>query len=238
MIHKYPPNSPWHPRTSTGIIPVNNSGLANTLSEDSNMSRKLLGTIILAVALITTTVFAGDFPKDWFYFKGEKQDQHAKIVGKPMPKLELKNWINGELKEEDLKGKIVVLDMWATWCGPCIKALPHTNKLHEAYKDKGVVVIAPCGSGTEDGKYEAMVKKLKLTTHTAIPTDQKKFAQDWCIGWWPTYIIIDQKGIVRAAGLTPDHIEDAVKKLLAEAKPADDKAKDKEKTDSEKPAPK
>jgi thiol-disulfide isomerase/thioredoxin len=189
------------------------------------MKHTLLGTIALTVCLLASTTFAGDFPDSWFY-NGVKQEQFAKIIGKPMPKLQLKRWINGDVKEADLKGKIVVLDIWATWCAPCIKALPHTNKLHEAYKDKGVVVLAICGSGAEDGKYEAAVKKASLTVHTAVPVNEDRFQKEWSVAFWPTYVIIDQKGIVRAAGLTPSHLEDAVKKLLAEATPDQASSKD------------
>lgn len=43
---------------------------------------------------------------------------------------------------EKLKGKVVLVDFWASWCTPCKEALPHYNRLYKAYKDKGLVVIA------------------------------------------------------------------------------------------------
>ncbi|MFM1747687.1 MAG: hypothetical protein RLZZ188_1353 [Verrucomicrobiota bacterium] len=49
----------------------------------------------------------------------------------------------------DFRGKVVVLDFWATWCGPCIAAMPHTQEVAASYRDQGVVVIASC---TNDGR--------------------------------------------------------------------------------------
>lgn len=46
------------------------------------------------------------------------------------------------VKLSDYRGKVVVLDFWATWCGPCQASLPHTNEVAQAFKDKGVVVLA------------------------------------------------------------------------------------------------
>src|SRR5262245_55724643 len=104
---------------------------------------------VLAVSLSSTGALAQDakweFPQGLFWHtKDEQRAKHAELLGKPMPALTVAKWKNGEVKPDDMKGKVVVIDFWATWCGPCIKAIPHTNEIAEKYKEKGVVVIGVC----------------------------------------------------------------------------------------------
>jgi len=65
------------------------------------------------------------------------------------PPLQIAHWINAKpVKLADLKGKVVVLDFWSSFCGPCTKLMPHLNSLYEKHKAKGLVVIGV----TEDDK--------------------------------------------------------------------------------------
>ena len=61
-----------------------------------------------------------------------------------------------QIRLSDLRGKIVVLDFWATWCGPCVAAMPHVQEIADHYKDQGVVVLASCTSD-ERSKFDAWV---------------------------------------------------------------------------------
>jgi thiol-disulfide isomerase/thioredoxin len=153
------------------------------------------------------------FPDQWFY---ERKAEHRNIEGKPAPALELTGWKNGVVTKADLQGKIVVLDIWATWCGPCIKALPHTDQMAAKFKDQGVVVIAVCGSGFDEDGYEKILEQTNYKGPVAVPDNPDKFIKDWAVLWWPTFTVIDRNGIIRAVGLTPEGAENAVKKLLAE----------------------
>jgi thiol-disulfide isomerase/thioredoxin len=67
----------------------------------------------------------------------------AHLFGKPAPELRrIKDWKNGgPVKLADLKGKVVVLDFWGFWCGPCVFSMPEMTRLHEKFADKGLVII-------------------------------------------------------------------------------------------------
>lgn len=70
-------------------------------------------------------------------------DRLAYLIGKQAPKLQkMKGWINSKaIKLADLRGKVVLLDFWGTWCGPCVQVIPELIELHEKYHDKGLVII-------------------------------------------------------------------------------------------------
>ena len=66
------------------------------------------------------------------------------LLKKPAPALELSDWHGKAVAAADMKGKIVLIDFWATWCGPCIAQIPHANEMSKRYADKGVIVFAAC----------------------------------------------------------------------------------------------
>ena len=64
------------------------------------------------------------------------------LVGKPAIPLDVQDWVNGSpLTGADLKGKVVLLDFFAVWCGPCIAGFSHLRELHEKYGSRGLVIV-------------------------------------------------------------------------------------------------
>src|SRR6266576_1738882 len=70
-------------------------------------------------------------------FAAEKQLWAKSILNQKAPELVVEKWLS---KEPDRKGKFVLIDFWATWCGPCRKAIPELNALHKKFGDKLVVI--------------------------------------------------------------------------------------------------
>jgi thiol-disulfide isomerase/thioredoxin len=70
-------------------------------------------------------------------------DRLAYLIGKQAPELQqIKGWLNSKpIKLADLRGKVVLLDFWGTWCGPCVASIPELIDLNEKYHDKGLVII-------------------------------------------------------------------------------------------------
>ena len=146
------------------------------------------------------------------------------LEGKPMPALNLTGWINGEVKSAEMKGKVVLVDFYATWCGPCMAAIPHNNEMLAKYKDKGFVIVGVCTSDSGQEKMPDTVKKEGIKYPTARDPELKS-EKAWDVHYYPTYALVDRKGIVRVIGLQTPRVEEAVKKLLAEPAPAADTGK-------------
>jgi thiol-disulfide isomerase/thioredoxin len=172
----------------------------------------------LALAL-APRLMAGEFPNDWTWDDtADVRADHAALEGKPRQGINVTGWVNGEVKPADMKGKVVVLDFYATWCGPCMAAIPHNNEMLKKYKDQGLVIVGVCTSDRGQERMEQTVKDRGIEYPTARDSQNLSEAA-WHVHYYPTYAIIDRKGIVRIVGLQPDHVEEVVKKLLAEPAP-------------------
>lgn len=117
--------------------------------------------------------------------------------GKPAPLFKYKD-INGkEYALEDLKGKLVYIDFWATWCGPCRHELPFLEEVEKAYKGKKITFISM--SVDEDMvAWNKMVKEKKmmgLQLH-ADGAWASTVAVDYQIKGIPTFVLIDQNGVI------------------------------------------
>ena len=136
-------------------------------------------------------------------------------VGDPMPPLSVKRWVTRSPGTASaLKGKVVVVEFWATWCPPCRTSIPHLNKLHEEYSDKGVVII---GITREDvDKVAPFAKQMKMAYHVGCDTGRTSAAYMQGVRGIPHAFAINRSGKVAWAGHPMAGLDAAIKKLAAE----------------------
>jgi thiol-disulfide isomerase/thioredoxin len=147
--------------------------------------------------------------------RGEDKTKKGLEVGDMMPDLKSKNLEDKAVKLSDLKGKVVVLDVWATWCPPCRAMIPHEKELTKRLKDKPFVLV----SISIDAKKETVsnfVEKEKMTWTHWWNGQKGGIVTELGIRSIPTIYVLDPKGVIRYKGVRGKEMDKAVDTLLEE----------------------
>lgn len=111
-----------------------------------------------------------------------------------------------------LRGKVVILDFWGTWCAPCVADLPRTNDLIAKYRDKPVQFVAV---GHENAlKVEYFLKKRPINTRVALDPKVAVFRSYTAFGI-PHAVVVNEKGVVAAVLIPGDLTEKVIDDVLA-----------------------
>lgn len=163
----------------------------------------------------------------------KKRERHYKLLGESAVELvDIDKWLPGEMQTlASLRGKVVVLDFWATWCAPCIEAFPALTEMHQNFQKDGLVILGvtryfgevlgeKAGTLAETEYLANFRKKYNLPYDIVIAKEQTN-QTNYGAKALPTTVLIDRRGIVRyvetgASESRMEEIRREIEKLLAE----------------------
>jgi thiol-disulfide isomerase/thioredoxin len=132
------------------------------------------------------------------------------FINRPAPELIVETWLT---RQPDLRGKMVLVDFWATYCGPCRKAIPEMNAWHHKFGDR----LAIIGLSDETADVVAAMHTPRIEYFSAVDP-QGRTKQEFAVQGIPHVVILDPSGIVRWEGFPflPGHelTEEVLLRLL------------------------
>jgi thiol-disulfide isomerase/thioredoxin len=136
-------------------------------------------------------------------------------IGEPAPEIALLGKADSIIKLSSLTGKVVLIDFWASWCGPCRAANPYVQKLYKKYRDKGFEVFA-VSLDVNKPLWLKAIRKDKLTYTQVIDTDGwlSKVAEKYYVDALPTNFLLDKTGKIIAINLDGKELFDKLKSMV------------------------
>lgn len=172
-----------------------------------------LGLLLIAVVIGTAlaVVLSRATPRE----QGGPVLPASFLVNQPAPDFTLPLLGGGEVSLSGLKGKVVVLDFWASWCPPCVATLPGTADVAQKYADRNVVVYA-INVNEAPEEIEAFLKANNISIPTALAR-QSGVDRQYGVQYIPQLFVIDPNGTVHAANRDLDDLHGWLERSIESA---------------------
>lgn len=144
--------------------------------------------------------------------KAQNKSQDS-LLNLSAPKIEFVSEFSSQLKPDFYKGKVLVLDFWATWCAPCIASFPHMNQLTDEFNNKGVAFAAISNESQSivNAFFNRTKKELKMIS---LLDDKNKTFSNFFVNTIPCCVVIDKNNIIRWIGNSSNLTADILNNIL------------------------
>jgi thiol-disulfide isomerase/thioredoxin len=128
------------------------------------------------------------------------------------PDIHLKNTTGAVTKLSSLKGKVVLIDFWASWCGPCRESIPSLKKLYSKYKDKGFEIYG-ISLDRNDKDWKRALNAFKMDW-TQVWDNEGAVAMKWNVNYIPSSFLIDKSGRIVAVNADDKQLDKLIEKMI------------------------
>jgi thiol-disulfide isomerase/thioredoxin len=147
------------------------------------------------------------------FLTGNSLAQNSIKVGDKAPKINITDYLHNTPKDKKLENKFIVLEFWATWCAPCLSAVPHLNDLQDKFKDRDELMFLSL-TYEKPEKTKRTLEKVKF--NTIVVSDQTKQTEtSFNVKGIPHTVLIDNKGIIKWIGTPMELTASLIDNLLS-----------------------